>query len=104
MNTEFSTCTPVVNPFAYLVDSTASFEAHARMSTLAVQTVIHRPLEDRLFRQLGAAAAEDFDAEADADVGADEDVEEHAATRFGPLTDIVKPGNWTSGFAGHQSV
>ena len=77
MNTEFSALPEIVNPFAAFMDASASVEAHERLSGRVVQSVIHRPLDERLFRQLGIADA----AELDADI----DVESDCGTGFGAL-------------------
>lgn len=65
MNTEFSALTEIANPFAFFMDASASVEAHERMSGRVVQSVIHRPLDERLFRRMGAASVAEFDAAVD---------------------------------------
>lgn len=77
MNTEFGSIPEASNAFAAFMDASASVEAHLRMSTKVVKSVIHRPLDERHFLRLGAASAADFDAAIDA--------EGDCATGFGAL-------------------
>ena len=75
-----------INPFAAFLNPMVSVEAHVRMASQVLQSVIHRPLDKPQIPTLGAKEA------VDDDVGAETEAEEvYEVVAAGPddMSDIV---------------